>query len=559
MQPPQKLHTLDAPFSPPKPLVTAAAAAVLLVVFFIHRMLPYGQWFAVVLILGLLVYAALPPLLKKPNRRFSPRVCALAVLQGAASLAYLCNIESLSALQIGFFAAAIGLISYALYLGLFARFALLRRAGAPQDGRAAMLQIMLLTLFALCLIWSTIFPASLIAPDTVNQLMQADGTIPYSNVHTIAHTLLIALFRRVDPGMGLLMATYYLAIALVNGLFGRLAYERGVPYPVIVLTLLPFLMPKLTLALYTQPLKDLPCSFCVAMITYFLIVYLERGALGRGQTIALGASLAFAALFRYNGIVVAAVMGLYFLFTFIGRRQIAALIRTAAAALVCVAGLGVVSSQVLRAESPQNGFSMQIFGAGIAAVVAENGNITPEQYARIEKTLPVGWMLEQYAPWQARRLIWEQQFEGISADVFSDSRMQVFNNAFVLALGANKAEVLRLYCELFFQNPGICVRELFFGSHVVWGWRIDSIQFYYTNCFLTSVLLLALFARRGGRRQNRPLVVMLPILCNMLSILISTITNEVRYIMPTLLLAPLILLYDLSFPCRRDVRIAKRR
>ncbi len=548
MRPPRHLHAPGAPFSPPQPLATAAAAAVIFVAFGVHVALPYGQWFAVALILCQLLYAALPPLSKKPNRRFLPRVCALAVLQGAASLAYLCNAGDLSALQIGLFAAVIGLAFYVLYLGLFARFASPLRAGSPQDGRFAMLQIMLLTLFALCLAWSTVFPASLIAPDTVNQLMQADGAIPYSKVHTVAHTLLITLFRRVDPGMGLLMATYYLAIALVNGLFGRLAYERGVPYPVIVLVLLPFLLPKLTLALYTQPLKDLPYSFCVAMITYFLIVFLERGVLGRGQTIALGASLAFAALFRYNGIVVAAVMGLYFLFTFIRRRQITALLRTAAAALVCIVGLGVVSSRVLHAESPQNGFSLQIFGAGIAAVVAENGDITPEQYARIERILPVDWMLEQYAPWQARRLIWEQRFEGGPADVFSKPDMQVFNNAFVLALGANGAEVLRLYCELFFQNPCICVRELFFGSHVVWGWRSDSIQFYYTNCFLTSVLLLALLARRDSKRKTRPLVVLLPILCNMLSILISTITNEVRYMMPTLLLAPLILLYYLSSP-----------
>lgn len=549
MRPPRHTYTPDTPFSPPKPLVTATAAAVLFVVFWVHRTFPRGQWFAVVLILGLLFYAAFPPLLKKRNRCFLPHVCVLAVLQGAASLAYLCNVEGLSALQIGLFAAAIGLMAYALYLGLFARFASPPRVDTLRDGRAVMLQIMLLTLFALCLAWSTVFPASLIAPDTVNQLMQADGTIPYSNVHTVAHTLLIALFRRIDPSMGFLMAAYYLAIALVNGLFGRLAYERGVPYPVIVLILLPFLLPKLTLALYTQPLKDLPYSFCVAMVTYFVIVFLERGALGRGQTIALGVCLAFATLFRYNGIVVTFVMGLYFLIAFIKRRQIMALARTAAAALVCIISLNVVSSGILHAESPQNGFSLQVFGAGIAAVVAGNGDITPEQYARIEETLPVDWILEQYAPWQARRLIWEQQFGSGSAGVLSDPAMQVFNNAFVLALGANRMEVLRLYCELFFQNPGICVRELLFGSHVVWGWRADSIQFYYTNCFLTSVLLLALFARAEIRpKKIHRFIVLLPMLCNMLSILISTVTNEVRYMMPTLLLTPLILLYYLSCP-----------
>ncbi len=319
------------------------------------------------------------------------------------------------------------------------------------------------------------------------------------------------------------------------------------PFSVIIVTFVPFLMPKLTLALYTQPLKDLPYSFCVGIVTYLLIRFLESGSLRRGQSVALGVCLAFATLFRYNGIVVSIGVGLFFLIVFLKKRQFVSLLCSLAAATVCVAGVGVVSRGILHAETPENGFSMQIFGTGIAAVLANDGNVTPEQSAELEEILPVNWMVEHYERWNARGLVWTQDFSGDAGELLSDPSMQVFNNAFIVAIGAHRADVIRLYAQLFVQNPLICLRELAYGSFAVWGWRTESVQFYYTNVFLLSVLLLALFARIRRGERGRFWLAMLPVLCNIVSILISTVTNELRYLMPTFLLAPVLLLYAFSF------------
>jgi len=527
--------------------VTLIAAAFLLLTFFSDRLLPFGQWIAMIFMLCFLAIVAIPPLFKKENRRFSLSACLLAVLQGFASLSYLCNTGDLHPAVIALCALAVALFSFVLFSGLFARFATLPLQRPGGDGLRVTIYVMVLTLFALCLAWSDVFPADLGAPDTVNQLMQVDGTIPYSNVHTIAHTLLLALVRAVDPSLGLLMALYYLAIAFLYGLFGRFAYERGVPFAVIMTAFVPFLMPKLTFALYTQPLKDLPYSFCLGIVTYLMIRFLEDGSLKRGQAVALGVCLAFATLFRYNGIVVSIVVGVFFLVAYLKKRQFVSLVCSAAAAVVCVAGVGLVSRSVLHAETPENGFSMQIFGTGIAAVLANDGDVTPEQMAELEEILPVDWMLEHYEKWNARTLVWTQDFSSGPDGLFDDQNMQVFNNAFIVSLGTHRWEVVRLYAQLFVQNPLICLRELAYGSSAVWGWRTESIQFYYTNVFLLSALLLAMFARIRRAERHRFWLAMLPVLCNVVSILISTVTNEIRYLMPTFLLAPVLLLYAFSF------------
>ncbi len=527
--------------------VTLIAAAFLLLTFFSDRLLPFGQWIAMIFMLCFLAIVALPPLFKKENRRFSLSACLLAALQGVASLSYLFSTGDLHPVVITLAVIAVALFSYVLFLGLFARFATLPLLQPNSNGLRVMIYVMVLTLFGLCLAWTEVFPADLGAPDTVYQLMQVDGIIPYSNVHTIAHTLLLALVRAVDPSLGLLMALYYLAIAFLYGLFGRLAYERGVPFIVIITAFVPFLMPKLTFALYTQPLKDLPYSFCLGIVTYLLIRFLENGSLKRGQAVALGVSLAFATLLRYNGIIVSIVVGMFFLVAYLKKRQFVSLLCSVAAAVVCVAGIGLVSRNVLHTETPKNGFSIQIFGTGIAAVLANDGNVTPEQMAELEEILPVDWMVEHYEKWNARGLVWTQDFSVDPYGVLADQNMQVFNNVFIVSLGQHRGEIIRLYAQLFAQNPLICLRELVYGSSAVWGWRTESIQFYYTNVFLLSALLLAMLARirRGARRHFW--IVMLPVLCNVISILISTVTNEIRYLMPTFLLAPVLLLYIFSF------------
>lgn len=520
--------------------LTFVAAGVLLLAFLAQQFVPGGQWLSFLLLVALLAALALPPLAKKENRRLRACPLALGAAQGVASLSYLSNNGGLSPRMIALCALGVALVFTVLFTGLHARFSRAETPPAAEpdgaDARKAAALIALLSFFAFVLAWLTVFPSDLSAPDTVNQLMQARGEIPYSNVHTVAHTLLLALFSRLDPSLGLYMLAGCTAAALLYGLFAGYLTRRGTPYPLLLLALTPFLMPKLTVALYTQPLKDLPYSLCVGLVTYFLMRLIDEGRLSRAKAVLLGVSLAFCTLFRLNGAVVTLLVGAYFAGFFLKRGQWGALWRTLLSALVCVAGLSLFSAYALRAESPENGFSVQVFGAGIAAVVAEEGEMSDAQTAQIEQTLPMEWMQSRYAPWNARSLFWEQD-----ETARGDARTAVFNNRFVLALGAHKAEAVRLYIALFFQNPLLCLREIAFGTYCVWGWQIESVQFYYTNSFLCCALLLACCARKSRRR----LFALLPIACNMLSIFVATVTNETRYLMPTFLLAPVLLLYFL--------------
>lgn len=527
------------------------AAAVILLVFAAQQLLPFGQWVSFLLIVALLAMVALPPLTKKENRRFSLCPVLLGIVQGVASVSYLSGSGSFSPIVIVVGALAVAVVFSILFTGLFVRLSHIEPSLQTQkkDVRTVTLLTMALSFFALALAWSTVFPANCTMPDTLNQLMQVTGTIPYSNVHTIAHTLLLALFYRIDPSLMLLMLVYCLGIAYLYGLFSGYLYRRGVSYPLILFALTPFLLPKLTASLYMLPFKDVPYSFCVGIVTYLLMRFLDDGALSVPKSIALGLCLAFSMLFRLNGVIITIFCGLFFLIAFIKRRQFASLLSVGLTAVFCIVGMSVVSDQILHAESPDNGFSVQVFGAGITAVVAENGNITPEQEARIETALPVDWMTSHYAPWQTRPLIWS--YDDV-ADASADPRTAVFNNHFVLAMGEHKAEVIRLYAELFFQNPLLCLREIAFSTYCVWGWQIESVQFYYTNSFLTCLLLLAFFAKSTSERKRQRLLMLLPIACNMLSIAISTITNEMRYLMPTFLLAPVILLYFFTIDTKQE-------
>ena len=60
---------------------------------------------------------------------------------------------------------------------------------------------------------------------------------------------------------------------------------------------------------------------------------------------------------------------------------------------------------------------------------------------------------------------------------------------------------------------------------------------------LLLLLLLATGACWNARTWKKHWVIFLPIVCSVLSIFVSTITNEYRYILPTFTLFPVLLLY----------------
>lgn len=214
------------------------------------------------------------------------------------------------------------------------------------------------------------------------------------------------------------------------------------------------------------------------------------------------------------------------------RRFLCALLAT----IVPVLATNLVGYGLLGATSPPNGFSVQVFGSGVAAVVAKNGNITPQQQQRIDAYLDTDYIREWYQPWGLYRLIWHQENPLPAED-------PDLNSQIVVALGNNKAETIKLYLELLPANLRIMAANLAFGTYEIWGIEVPHSH---------VILLLLLAAATPGCwnlatfKKRWPLF--LPVAGNILSIAVSTITNEPRYLLPTWLLFAPLMLYLLWVP-----------
>ena len=107
------------------------------------------------------------------------------------------------------------------------------------------------------------------------------------------------------------------------------------------------------------------------------------------------------------------------------------------------------------------------------------------------------------------------------------------NNLFVMSVAQNKAGILALYLELFFQHPVACLRLIAENQTSVWSWGAQNPM---SHMFYLSLLLMG-FAALGLRRLACAWPLTLPVLCNLGSVLIASATDEARYLLPTYLLA----------------------
>jgi 4-amino-4-deoxy-L-arabinose transferase-like glycosyltransferase len=306
---------------------------------------------------------------------------------------------------------------------------------------------------------------------------------------------------------------------------------------------------------YALPWKDIPYMLCLGYVTYMIMQTLdeEEKSPGSFQAVLVGVAIAFSGMFRYNGIIAAFACFVYFIIYFSRKKEWLQLLCTVLAAAVSIVAVYAYSSFVLHTKSQKNGFSVQVFGSGIAAVVAGEGNVTEDQMMRIESRLPVGWMIKYYEPWNTKQLIWTSEVE-TAPEFIQDPNLHVFVNRFVLALGENRDEVIKLYFELLPHNLGIMLKDIAYNTYAIWG--AENLQdYFYSNAF--SVIMLVFLMLRFWSREifRKRWAVFLPVFCNMLSIAVSTITNEARYLLPTFALFPFLAFYIIAE--RRTLRQSK--
>ena len=261
----------------------------------------------------------------------------------------------------------------------------------------------------------------------------------------------------------------------------------------------------------------------------------EEKPLGVGHAILLGAALAWSFLFRLNGIIALVVCGIccsVLLLKRHGIRQLMAMLLTIA---ISVSGISLYSTLVLRPEKMDNGFALQVFGSAIAAVVQE-GELTPSELEEIDQVLPVAWMQEKYQDsYNKRPLLWDS--DG-AEQIAENPSLSILNNSFIIRMGENKAGVIRLFFRLLPKHFSTMARDILGSMAIVW--RLNDLFFAASHVFWAVTLFGAIVSLR---LRGTELLPFLPCVCNTLSVMAATATDEIRYLLPSFLLAPFFILY----------------
>lgn len=398
----------------------------------------------------------------------------------------------------------------------------------------------LLTGLALCGLWLTRYYPSGTSPDTWNQWQQIHGAIPLTDLHTPFHTLLMKLILQGWDNYAPVIFFQICAVSLVSGFLYSHIYQRGIRLSVIMLASITS-SSALWCSTYMYPWKD--TLYTVLLAVVFLVIVIENKhdfCMSYWKAGLIGLLFALVILLRYNGIICVLMTGSYFCVVLVRRKRFKQAAAIVLSCLIVLISCNALFYGPLGVKHQENGFSMQVFGAGIAAVSAQGGNIKEEELRKVDEFLGLDWIQSQYREWESVRLIWVRD-NNDPEGYFQQPENFALNNSFVLGLGEHRQEIVLLYLSLFLRNPLIFMREIFRGTWLIWG-NFGP----YSNIFLLVIIALAAgFAIKVSRRKA-VFSVMLPLIANVLSIGVSTITNESRYLQPTFLLFAPTVLYFLS-------------
>ncbi len=408
-----------------------------------------------------------------------------------------------------------------------------RAAKKPQAVDYLMLAGLLLA--ALFVIYKDYFPYGT-SPDTINQWNQIHGKLSYNTIHSIGHTIFLKVLLSICDSYTIVIIVHILGIIWLYLLFASWFCSKGIDIRIVAFVEAMSLLWAGNKA-YFFPWKDLPAALCIGFITYCYLKISDQETISAVDSFGLGLAVAWTALFRLNGIIAAVVCGVSFLY-YTGKRGLyRQLLAGILAVVVAVGGVKCYTDFVLKPVEMENGFSLQILASGIAAVAAAD-ELTPEEEAAVSEILSIDWMKSTYhSSMNKRDLIWRSDR---SERISQNADLQIFNNEFVLALGAHKKAVVLLFLKLLPHHLGTILKDLIGSMKMTWA--LDSAGFISNH--ITLILVLILLSLRANLKL-RDIWIFVPCICNTVSIMISTITNEVRYLLPTFFLLPAFLLFIL--------------
>lgn len=415
-------------------------------------------------------------------------------------------------------------------------------------------EVFVVILVCLSAIWLFKNYPSGTSPDTDYQWLQIHNIIPFTDIHAPLHTLFLKLLLTIWDSYAIVVISNILLMSFIAGLFSSYLYRKGIQENWLIVLNVIFAFSSLSLV-YMFPYKDIPYVFILGVITYILMrindidftIKIRMGIL-------LGILLTLCYYFRYNGMVCVVLVSAYFVYIFIKKKLIKQLTAFILTFIILSVGLNLFIYKIMDCEHKENGFSMQVFGSGIAAVVAADGNVTDEQLDTIDDILGIQWIKEHYSPWNTSQLIWAKETND-PENFFDIPGNEVYNNFFVIGLGKNKKEIIQLYFKLLIKNPLIIIKDTIYNTYVIWRYKSTI----FNNIYLLVILTLAISIFWKNKKIGFHWIVFLPILSNILSIAISTITNEPRYLLPTFTLFPPLLFYIIAVSHEMDEKIKLRK
>lgn len=384
------------------------------------------------------------------------------------------------------------------------------------------------------LLYQPYFPHG-VSPDTQNQWEQIHGVLDYNRIHSIGHTVLLRALLSLWDDYTIVILFHITAVTIIYMMFSQYFCKQKLrPVLIAVVFCLGLIFTCKFSPAYFYPWKDTPAAICLALVCYFLMMHRQRGHISIAGALILGIALAGCFLFRLNGIIALIVCSTYFLIVFFKKRHYRQLFTMLVSIVLSISFINVYSDRVLNSADYENGFSIQVFASGIAAMV-DSGELSVEELAEIDEIISVKWMRDVYSHnIHKYALIWGADN---SPEIQADKNLEIFNNQFVLDLGEHKADVIKLYLKLMPRHLGVCIDDIVGSLYMMWS--VPEV-FLYSYPF---VLLLLVYLVIKARLSLADCVVFLPSMCNTISIMISTITNEKRYLLPTFVLAPVYFLY----------------
>lgn len=408
--------------------------------------------------------------------------------------------------------------------------------------------VFIYTVLSISLMWIRYFPYGE-SSDLIEQLAQIHGEKAFSDIHAIGHTIFLKLLLNIWDNCAIVVIVQILMIAFMFALFSRFFTQKGVPFSIQFFIYGIFNLSSYYIINYVAPLKDIPYVFCIGILVYLVIRYIDSPVSFRIiDAVFLGMSMAGIVLFRLNGIIIVIVLGAYFIVQFIRNKQFFSFLTTVACILAICSVVNWYAYDVLKTVSPPNGFGLQAVGTGIASATLDD-NLSDEEYNEISKMFPIDFLRKEYKPWNLTGLIWG--YDG-NEEIAKNKDLQVLANGFIYSMGKNKLETIKLYFKLMPNHMVSYLKNIAYGTLAAWGLRKPSDIMWFSNINLLLLLIVAVLSKWRKKEIQKHWIVFMPIICNVFSIIISTVTNERRYFIPTYLMFPFLIIYVFYVSNKRE-------